>query len=120
MTEKEAWREISAEETAVIAAIITASRLPGCDILLAELDGAAVSPQTAWILDIKPADATRATDLPTGPFPARAFVPSSAQYQGEVIVWISAGHISGLEYAWITDGRPTRWPLPEEMEIVPS
>ena len=57
-------------------------------------------------------------DLPNGPFPAHAFVPNSAEYQGEVIIWITDGHVSGLEYAWVSDDPPTRWPRADEMEVV--
>ena len=28
--------------------------------------------------------------------------------------------LDGLEYAWVTDEAPTRWPRPDEMEVVPD
>ena len=58
------------------------------------------------------------SDIPNGPFPAQAFVPNSAEYQGEVIIWIADGHVSGLEYAWVSSDPPTRWPRADEMEVV--
>jgi len=118
MTEKRNWRSISPEESAVVVAIMEASGLPGGKSLVDELHGALVSPETDWIIDIKNPNVVSGADLPDGPFPARAFVPSSAEYQGEVIVWVKDGHLSGLEYAWITDEPPTRWPRPDEMEVV--
>ena len=57
-------------------------------------------------------------DLPNGPFPAHAFVPNSAEYQGEVIIWITDGHLSGLEHTWVNEDPPTRWPRADEMEVV--
>lgn len=112
------WRSISPAESAVVVAIVEAAGLPGGKAIIDELDGAVVSPETDWIIDIKtPNVASSGADLPNGPFPARAFVPSSAAYQGEVIVWIENGHLSGLEYAWISDKPPTRWPRPDEMEV---
>ena len=45
-------------------------------------------------------------------------MPNSAEYQGEVIIWITDGHVSGLEYAWVSDNPPTRWPRADEMEVV--
>ena len=99
----------------MITAIVSASGRT----LIDELGGAVVSHSAPWILHIQPArDATR-VDLPDGPFPANAFVPNSANYQGEIIIWIKDGHLDGLEYAWVTDEPPTRWPRPDEMEIVP-
>lgn len=118
MTNTQRWRDITAEEVNVITTIIAKSGLGGCDTLIAELSGAKVSPQTPWIIDIQSSQTTEATSLSDGPFPARAYVPNRNEYRGEVIVWISAGHLSGLEYAWVTDTPPSRWPLSEEMEII--
>ncbi len=118
MTEDRKWRTISPEEIAVVTAIISSSGLSEGSALLDELDGAMVSHETDWILDVKTSNAGSGVDFPNGPFPARAFVPSNAAYQGEVIIWIDNGHLSGLEYAWITDNPPTRWPRPDEMEVV--
>ena len=42
-------------------------------------------------------------DYPDGPLPVRAFVNKDSGYQGEIIVWITDGRISGLEHAWVTD-----------------
>jgi hypothetical protein len=54
------------------------------------------SSKTDWILDIKTPNAGPGADLPNGPFPGRAFVPSNKDYQGEIIVWVESGHLSGL------------------------
>jgi len=83
-----------------------------------DLDGALVANETAWILDVKVSNKGAGADLPNGPFPAQAFVPNSAEYEGEVIIWITGGHVSGLGYAWVSDNPPTRWPRADEMQIV--
>ena len=67
--------------------------------LIADLDGARVANETTWILDVKVSNSGEGADLPNGPFPAQAFVPNSAEYQGEVIIRITDGHVSGLEHA---------------------
>jgi hypothetical protein len=38
----------------------------------------------------------------------------------ETAVIIKNGHLDGLEYAWVTDEAPTRWPRPDEMEVIPD
>jgi len=92
--------------------------IPEGEALLRELDGALVRNSATWILDIQvAASGTSTTSIPDGPFPARAFVSENGHYQGEIIVWITAGHISGLEFAWVTDEPPTRWPQAQEMDI---
>jgi hypothetical protein len=110
---------MSPEEAGVIQAIVSAAGIRRGDALIEDLDGALVSNSTPWIwiFDVKASGTGEGSGLPDGPFPARAFVPSSAAYQGEIIIWLTDGHVSGLEYAWITDEPPTRWPRPDEMEI---
>jgi hypothetical protein len=120
VTDTQDWRTIAPEVTAIITSIITESGQFGVDQLLAGLSEALVSSQTAWILDIETPASLAATNFADGPFPSRAVVPSRAEYQGEVIIWISGGRVSGIEYVWVTDTVPTRWPRPDEMEIVRS
>ena len=36
------------------------------------------------------------------------------------MVWITGGHISGLEYAWISDNPAAEWPPPDTIQIVPD
>lgn len=69
-----------------------------------------------WFLDV--AALGGISQFPNGPSPARAFITSSAGYHGEIIVWITDGLVSGLEYAWIGDEPPMRWPRPEEINVV--
>ena len=114
------WRPISSEETSVIRSVLSQADVRGSDSLIADLDGALVANETAWILDVNVSNTDHGTDLPNWPFPAHAFVPNSAEYQGEVIIWITDGHVSGLEYAWVSDYPPTRWPRADEMEVVPQ
>lgn len=120
MTDTTAWRPISTDETNVVRAVVSAAGVSEGHILLEELDSALVSHSTAWVLDVKVSDSAARADLPDGPFPARAYVPSKAAYRGEIIVWIAQGHLSGLEYAWVSDQPPARWPRPDEMEVIPQ
>ena len=114
------WRPISPQETGVIRSILLQADIRRSGPLIADLDGALVANETTWILNVKVSNKGDGTDLPNGPFPAQAFVPNSAEYQGEVIIWLTDGHLSGLEYAWVSDSPPTRWPRADEMEVVPQ
>jgi hypothetical protein len=117
-TPEEDWRPMSPEEAGVIRSILLQADIRRSGPLIADLDGALVANETAWILDVKVSNHGESAELPNGPFPAQAFVPNSAEFQGEVIIWLTDGHISGLEYAWVSDDPPTRWPRADEMEIV--
>jgi hypothetical protein len=58
-------------------------------------------------------------ELPDGPIPGRFPVqgPSGAHI-GELLVWVTDGRISGLEYAWFTDEPPSQLPDPQDIEIL--
>lgn len=120
MTDSEDWQPLPTVAANAARAVLTAVPSANSEALLEELDGALASPSSTWILDIRPSRLSAGTDLPDGPFPVRAYVPSARNYRGEVIIWVTGGHLSGLEYAWITDHPPRRWPLPTELEIVPD
>jgi hypothetical protein len=109
------WRQMSDEEVAVVAAVVSA--LPGFAGLLDGLAGAFVRRATDWILDIRARGDGPAIDVPDGPLPVRAFVSNAQEYRGEILVWVLGGRLSGLEYAWVTDDPPTRWPRPDEIEV---
>lgn len=113
-------RSLTPSETAVITAVVSASAIPDAGRLLLDLDGAYTSDESSatWILDIETTNSAPGIDVPNGPLPVRAFVPDSERYQGEVLVWIKDGHLSGLEYSWITDEAPVRWPRPDEMQLI--
>lgn len=117
MTEAPGWRALTEDESAVVTAFVSHTEVPGWQQIVEKLDGARVTQSTPWILDIELAVEPR-IDVPDGPLPGRVYVPNKAAYQGEIIVWITDGHVSGLEYAWITDDPPSRWPRPDEMEVV--
>lgn len=37
---------------------------------------------------------------------------------GEIILWAEAGRLSGVEYAWYTDERPTQLPEPDQIDLL--
>jgi hypothetical protein len=118
VTDNGNWRDISPEEVAMVRAIISTSGISEGQALLDDLPGAVVLQDVVWIYDVKTPNTAPGTSLPNGPYPVRAYVPSAAAYRGEILIWITDGHLSALEYAWVTDDPPTRWPRPDEMEIV--
>lgn len=117
MTDQQ-WRAISPAESALVAAILLGSSVPDAINMATDIDGARVSIGPGWVLDVDIPGSELRSSLPDGPFPGRVFVPNSVEYRGEIIIWITDGKISGLEYAWITDQPPTRWPHLDEIQIV--
>jgi hypothetical protein len=114
------WRAISPDELRVTSAVVRGSGIAAAAGLIRDLDGAQVRNESDWILDVRAGQTSQGADLADGPLPVRAYVPDKPRYQGEIIVWITDGHISGLEYAWISDNPPTEWPHPDAIQIVPD
>jgi hypothetical protein len=110
------WRQMSDEEAAVVTAVVTA--VPGFAGMLNGLNRSFVSRSAVWILDIRAPGDSPSVDVADGPLPVRAFVQNGAEYRGEILVWVQGGRLSGLEYAWVTDDVPTRWPRPDEIQVV--
>lgn len=38
--------------------------------------------------------------------------------EAEILLWLKDGRLSALEYAWVTEKLPTRWPRPDELDVV--
>src|ERR1044072_4745006 len=109
-----AGRPLTEEERAVLHHILSA-RFSGAAELRGQIAAARVTknwdPAGSPSIDIfVPADSPQA-QAPDGPIPAAAeVVDCEGSYIGELIVWISAGRLSALEYSWVTDEPPTRLP----------
>lgn len=73
--------------------------------------------RSAPTLDIVvPKDAPRS--IPRNMAPIRAFAfDSSQEYTGEFILWLADGHLSQLEYAWVTDETPKTLPDPSRIQV---
>ncbi|MEU5438268.1 hypothetical protein AB0G73_33615 [Streptomyces sp. NPDC020719] len=37
--------------------------------------------------------------------------------EGEILVWVAGGYLSGIEYAWFGDAMPTRLPSADRITI---
>ncbi|MDB4872815.1 MAG: hypothetical protein JWL97_3819 [Gemmatimonadales bacterium] len=69
------------------------------------------SPNGSASFDIYVPPGVPQSKLVDGPAPIEAQVLDvEGRYLGELILWITGGRISALEYAWITDAPPTCLP----------
>ncbi|MFI6171158.1 hypothetical protein ACIBCN_30565 [Nocardia sp. NPDC051052] len=111
MSDEKTWRELTPIEFAIIDRFVRSANLRGRDELLVQLGTASAAPTSAkWIIDIKVSADVPKIDISNGPLPVGANVFSEGDYQGEILVWVTDGLLSGLEYAWVTDEFPAEWP----------
>lgn len=60
----------------------------------------------------------RTVPLPDGPLPVRAIATDEVGGPiGEVLVWVSGGYLSTMEYAWYTDDPPSDFPCPSVLRV---
>jgi hypothetical protein len=104
-------RDLNENEKDLLYKILSRSRLGGGAELLAQIPSTRVSGGRATLLELNVADDASPSSSPDGPVPVRALAEGPrGDPLGEVIVWVSGGFLSGLEYAWVTDETPTTMP----------
>ena len=100
-----------------LVACVTAPLGELSDVLVGQAAVAQVVACSPTVIDVVTPEDAVSVDLDDGPTPGRALVYSEGQLVGEVLVWIRAGRIIGLEQAWYTDVPPSRWPSRAEMRV---
>lgn len=70
------------------------------------------------MLELSVPEGVRSVAMPDGPLPVRAIATDEAGGPiGEVLVWVSGGRLSALEYAWYTDDPPSDIPCPSAFRV---
>lgn len=116
-------RRLTPLEYQLIRAILTDDCPSGSD-LKAQLASARVSghwePTGSPSIDLEADIDSPAAHLSDGVLPIDAHVyDANDNYVGELIIWISDGRLSALEYAWVTDEMPQALPPVDSLRISP-
>lgn len=85
-----------------------------------QVSSAVVTGETfpTW-LDLQVDGDVRASNLGDGPIPVSAWACDDAGDEiGTLLVWVTDGRLSAVEYGWVTDGMPTSFPALESVKIV--
>jgi hypothetical protein len=118
MTSPSNARPLTDRERQIAARVLGGAHLPGTGDLLAQLPTAVVTGGTATVLDLQVPPTTPRATLDDGPLPIETTVTAAnGEILGEILIWVNKGHLSGLEFAWVTDEAPTEWPLPEQITL---
>ena len=112
-------RRLSLSEHAVLLWILRALPNRGEAELLYVQSTAAViegGPLTMLSLSIPPSHAP--TSIPDGPLPIHAVAyDDEGALLGELLVWVSGGYLSAIEFAWYTDSAPIELPAPSQLRL---
>jgi hypothetical protein len=111
-------RPLSPAEHAVLARLVRALPPPRGQQLLAQLATAKVTGGLPTLLDLEVSRTAAPAEVTDGPLPIRAFVEAAdGMVEGELLVWMKDGYLSGLEYAWYSDATPTEMPSPDCVRV---
>jgi len=111
-------RPLGANERDVLVKVLDARNFEGDAELRAQVPAAVVvgGPATFLKFDVDPeAPVAQCAD---GPIPVRVFVDGAGRESvGELLVWVTSGRLSALEFAWTTDEEPTSLPMPDALQF---
>ena len=105
-------RALTATEAALVRLVIRGCGSSAAPELEAQITGTMVEGGIATLLHLEVAETAPRADVPDGPLPARYFVGAD---EGEILVWVKAGCLDALEFAWWSDAAPEGMPLPESV-----
>jgi hypothetical protein len=117
-------RPLSQEELAVLRHILSAS-FAGAAELRQQLTTATVSgnwePAGSPSIDIAVPAESPSAHIADGPVPVAAqVIDGTGEYLGELLLWVTGGRLSALEYSWITDEPPSHLPALGMIHLAPS
>jgi hypothetical protein len=117
-------RPLTEAERAVVRHILSAP-FAGAQELRQQVAAATVvgnwEPAGSPSVDIAVPAGPPTAHLPDGPAPVAAqVVDANGDYLGELLLWVTGGRISGLEYSWVTDEAPDRLPEPSSIRLSPA
>lgn len=111
-------RSLNQAELDLLKRLLTEGRFPGAPDLVDQLDGASIRGGLPTLLDLQVANGAARAPISDGPVPLRALVVNpDGEVEGEIIIWVKDGYLSGLEHAWYTDDTPTEMPSVDRIRI---
>jgi hypothetical protein len=114
-------RALTPTEVALLLHILDGASFEGAEALGAQVPLARVTAGITTFLDLAVAGEAPASAFRHGPIPGRAFIEDAdGEYEGEVLVWVADGYLSGLEFASVMDERPTGMPEADRVRVVPE
>lgn len=103
-------RKLSVDEMALLKKVV-GQPFSGASELADQSDHAIVVGGIPTLLEIRVPNTVEPAPVEDGPVPVRAFVETSAgDIKGEILVWVTGGRLSGLEFAWYSNDAPTEMP----------
>jgi hypothetical protein len=109
-----AERLLTPQEAALLRKIVVVLSEEVAPALEAQIASALVVGGPPTMLAIEVGDDVQRVGLDNGPIPVTAI-----SADGEVLVWLTEGRLSALEYAWTSDAVPSGMPSADMVTVTP-
>jgi hypothetical protein len=111
-------RDLAPHERETLLRILGAASFTGASELHAQVrQTRVVVGDLPSFLDLEVESSALASSFKDGPIPVRVFVGGPGEEEGELLVWVKEGCLSGLEFAWVTDEMPAEMPPADRLLI---
>ena len=88
------------------------------DIVVEQASAATVASYSPTMLDVAVQQSVASIPLEDGPLPVQALIyDDHDNLVGELLIWIRAERLIGLEQTWFTDAPPLDWPSPSTVRL---
>ncbi|GHF14318.1 hypothetical protein [Streptomyces morookaense] len=113
-------RPINTAERAILEKLLSVDFV-GVEELRLQIDFCEVTGiwgQDSVSVDLRTSDSSPQSPAGTGPIPVRTSVlGESGSLEGEILIWVTDGYLSALEYAWYGETMPRELPPAERVTI---
>lgn len=102
----------------ILRHVLGEADFPGSDELLQQASGVNVAGGPLTMLDLRVSGPLLTSAFTDGPVPLSVLVLDPAGVAcGELLIWVSHGYLSCLEFAWWSDDPPDRLPTLDHVRV---
>jgi hypothetical protein len=112
-------RPLTIRESDTIRRVLDTAAFEGATELLAQIPHVQVVGGKPTWLELRVPESAPQSRFWDGSVPVRALVGAD-EPDGELLLWVTDGRLSAIEYAWFTDAEPTEFPSAELVRVCPS
>lgn len=118
MSDASRLSELERDVRLILEWMLDRSAFDGCEALKQQAVSVRVTGGPITMLDLEPDSSAPLSVVADGPIPSSVVVLDDSGHSiGELLVWVEAGALSALEYAWWSDDPPLCMPKRENLRI---
>jgi hypothetical protein len=113
-------KELEGQARLLISKVVSHGEFTGQAELIAQVPFLTIVGGPVTFLDLAVDRSKAAPSLfQNAPTPGNAWAVEGDNPLGVILVWVTDGYLSALEFGWVTDSIPTSLPSPEQVRFEP-